>query len=409
MKTKKSWIELTLFHLLVVSILGIALRSKILFSLPFIQFDYLRNAHSHFAFGGWLTLSLLLGMAYNLLPARIHEKPVYQWAFRGVTVSSWGMVVTFPILGYSFLSISFSTLFIFSTYLFGWCFIRDLLKTDVNKPVRLLAISSVAYLLLSSAGPFTLAFLMAGKSHSFILLRDAVFSYLHFQYNGFFTLAVLSLLFHSLLPLGSDRDKKNIHRLAIWIVISVIPSLFLSFLWHNPGWLIRWVAMAGSLMVGVSVVWFVIAAAPLLPLVKFSSTLLRNMGILSISAFILKMILQCLTIFPHIGNAVFGIRPIIIGFLHLVFLVFVSLFLLVYFAKDGMLHTSNRMMKSGLLVFSSGALLIVALLMIQGLSILLAKVSHLFPILHWAASIWVFSGALLIVMGQRTKNPITIQ
>src|SRR6186713_2875343 len=268
MRSKKSWIELSLIHLMAVSILGIALRSKILFSLPFINFDYLRNAHSHFAFGGWITLSFMLIMAYNLLPGRFHEKPVYQWIFRGITFSSWGMLITFPILGYTFLSIAFSTLFIFITYLFGWCFTRDLLKSDVNKSVRLFAISSVAFLLLSSAGPYTLAYLLAEKSRNLILLRDAVFSYLHFQYNGFFTLGVLAILFHSLLPSASERDKKNIHRLAVWMVISVVPSLFLSFLWHNPGWLIRSVALAGSLLTGISLACFIIAGMPRLPVTK---------------------------------------------------------------------------------------------------------------------------------------------
>jgi hypothetical protein len=58
------------------------------------------------------------------------------------------------------------------------------------------------------------------------------------------------------------------------------------------------------------------------------------MILLSIGAFVLKMVLQSLTIFAGVGNAVFGDRPVIIGFLHLVFLGFVSPFILAYYTQE---------------------------------------------------------------------------
>ena len=58
-------------------------------------------------------------------------------------------------------------------------------------------------------------------------------------------------------------------------------------------------------------------------------------------SFGLKMFLNVGTIIPALGHAVYGDRPVIIGFLHLVFLAFVSFFLhgilieLGYFRRNG--------------------------------------------------------------------------
>src|SRR5215471_11154239 len=131
MKAKNLWTTFTLINLCIVALLGMTLRTKLLFTVPFIDFKNFLSAHSHFAFGGWVTLALMLLYITNLLPNEQQQKKTYQWILWGIEISAVGMVVTFPFQGYGLFSIIFSTLFIFFTYAFSWIFIKDLRKTRV--------------------------------------------------------------------------------------------------------------------------------------------------------------------------------------------------------------------------------------------------------------------------------------
>jgi hypothetical protein len=102
-------------------------------------------------------------------------------------------------------------------------------------------------MVISSAGLFRLAWLFASKSPDMFAYRDALYTYLHFQYNGFFTLAVFALFFHKLEAKISAGAKKNIFGFSLWLCISIIPSLFLTYLWRNPNEIYQVIAIAGSI------------------------------------------------------------------------------------------------------------------------------------------------------------------
>mgnify|MGYP001796781573 CR=1 FL=1 len=53
------WIKIVLINLLFVAAIGVVLRYKILFALPFVDQKHLLHVHSHFAFAGWITQALL--------------------------------------------------------------------------------------------------------------------------------------------------------------------------------------------------------------------------------------------------------------------------------------------------------------------------------------------------------------
>jgi hypothetical protein len=122
----------------------------------------------------------------------------------------------------------------------------------------------------------------------------------------------------------------------------------------------------------------------------------RYILLLSMAAFVLKMFLQSFTIFPLIGNAVFGDRPVIIGFLHLVFLGFVSPFILAYYTQKMMLNIRIRLTGYALVIFISGAIFNEIILMVQGLGVMFLKGSIYFYWLLWITSLWLLAGAILI-------------
>jgi hypothetical protein len=409
MKNRNFWISLSLLNLCVVTILGVVLRSKALFELPAIDYNHLLNAHSHFAFGGWVTLALLVLMTSAFLTESQKKHSVYQIIFLGIFASTWGLLLTLPFAGYTTFSSYISTLFIFITYIFGWVFIKDIRDAKVSKTTLLLSIASVVCLLLSSLGSFALAFLFASKSLDAILYRDALFSYLHLQYNGFFTLAVFALLFHKLETKMSPEAKKNIYRFSILLVISILPSMFLSYHWHDPSVLFHMIAITGSILVLLSLAWFIFILRSLREVYKSASPVLKFLGVLSFGAFMLKMFLQSFTIINFVGNLVFGDRPIIMGFLHLVFLCFVSLFLLAYVAQTGVLNTEKKFTKLSLVVFALGVVINEILLWMQGIGAMFTQSSDLFQWLLWGAGIWLFIGALLINIASLRNTPGLIE
>jgi len=403
MKTKNIWVDLSILSLCIVAFLGFILRSKILFSLPWINYLYFLDVHSHFAFEGWVTLALLFLFVHELLPEPFSKRPVYQWLFGGIVLSSFGILLAMPFNNKSFLASFFSFLFILISYVFGWMFLKDVQKTPVNKTVRLLSVSAIVSLILSSAGPITLVWLQVTKSIHATLYRDALYVYLHLQYNGFFTLAVFALLFHKLYPKISKKEQKNFYWFSVLICISIFPSLFLSFLWQDPNNLFRVIAITGSILILMSVAWFIFSALSIFRFSKLVVSAVRYILFLSAAAFVLKMLLQSFTIFPLVGNAVFGDRPVIIGFLHLVFLGFVSPFILAYYVQKNMLNLKIKLTRYALIIFIFGIVCNELTLMLQGLGAMFLKSSYLFSWILWVISFWLMTGALL-VFAARVKS-----
>ena len=217
---------------------GVILRCKILFSIPGIDFKNMLQGHSHFAFGGWITLGVLTLMTYEILPESSSGRNLYRWLLATVFLTSLGMLLTFPVTGYAFLSILFSTLFIVATYIFSWFFIKDLLKSSASRSVIILCIVSLLSLVLSS-GLFTLAYILASHSLNTMLYRDAIYTYLHLQYNGFFTVGIFALFFNTVGKNLSEIGERNVWRFAIALSVCVLPTMFLSYLWHYESIVIR--------------------------------------------------------------------------------------------------------------------------------------------------------------------------
>ena len=392
------WVTIAIVNLSVVALLGLVMRLKMIFSIPFIDFKYILHAHSHFAFGGWVTLALLALFSYKLLPHSQNRKPIYNWLLGGIFFNACGMLLSFPFQGYGIFSILFSTLFIFTTYAYAVVFIRDLRNTQVNPTVKLLATASVVYMVLSSAGAFTLAYLLATKSTNVFLYKDAIYTYLHLQYNGFFTLAIFSLMIHHLELYG-----KGSRTFAHLMNIAVLPSMFMSYLWHYPDMAIRIVAIAGSALVITATIWFFIMLARNWERFKHLKRATRNIATLAMISFALKMIFQSLTIIPSLGPLVFANRPVIIGFLHLVLLGFVTLYLLAHFIQCGLFPDRRHAILS-VALFIVGVLINEVVLLTQGLGVMLMISSKMANWLLLGAAGLLFLGGLLMAISKIRSN-----
>jgi hypothetical protein len=392
MMSKKSfWVGLCLLNLCIVAILGVTLRSKIVFSIPLVDYRQVLSAHSHFAFGGWVGLSLMTLLVFNVLPV-FHKK--YIWILAGIEISSLGMGLLFPFLGYDSITVTFSSLYIVISFAFAWLFLKDLLKTSVHNSVKLLGVSAIVSMILSSLGPLGLSYILISKSGNSLLYRDSIYTFLHFQYNGFFTLSVFTLVLNEIIK-KRYQINVNAKRFALFLSLSVLPSLFLSMLWHNSS-LLYLLAGIGCILILISLYYFLKVVVEFPWDDFYNKRLALNMWKLAAFSFGLKMALNVGTIFPKLGNAIYGNRPLIIGFLHLVFLGFVSFYILSSLIEDNFFKSKNQQIKFPFLLFGFGIIANESLLMLQGLEILFKTNSTLYSWLLWGVSIILFMGAAAI-------------
>lgn len=392
-KEKRFWIGLSLLNLCLVALFGSLMRSKLLFAIPFLDYRNLLSAHSHFAFSGWAGLALITLLVYDVLPAEKAQKKSYQRILWGLEITSLGMAFTFPFTGYNLLSIFFSSAYIFVTFFFGWRFFNDLKSRPSLPPVvRLLSVGAVASLIISSVGPAALSYILITKSGTSLLYRDSVYTFLHFQYNGFFTLSVFAVFFSRWVRKGVVLPASATPFSRV-LVASVVPALFLALLWHNLT-VFYVLAAIGCVCILTSVAYFfpVLRSAVTNGAVK--QPLANVLLIAAFVSFALKMLLTVGTLYPPLGRAVYGARPVIIGFLHLVFLAFVSFFLFSTFLQDKYFTRATKTVAFPFYLFGAGVLLNEIFLMVQGLGILFKTNSNVYNWLLWGAAILLFVGAL---------------
>ena len=405
MMSKKSfWIGLCLVNLFIVAILGVTLRSKIIFSIPAIDYRQVLSAHSHFAFGGWVGLSLITLLIFDVLPV-FHKK--YIWILAGIEISSLGMGLLFPFLGYSPITVTFSSLYIVVSFVFAWMFLKDLVRSSQPNSIKLLGVSAIISMILSALGPLGLSYILLSKSGNSLLYRDSIYTFLHFQYNGFFTLSIFTLVLNHLYKKGYEINE-NAKRFALFLCLSIIPSLFLSMLWHNSS-VLYIVAGLGCLLILISLFYFLKFVIEFPWNSFFEKRLALNLWKLSAFSFGLKMALNVGTIFPKLGNAIYGNRPVIIGFLHLVFLGFVSFYILSTLIETNFFKRRGNQIRLPFFLFGAGIVANESILMLQGLEILFKTNSTLYSWLLWGVSIILLAGAATILASYLIADRFTQQ
>lgn len=401
MTKQKLWITISLFHLCLVAMLGFLLRSKILFSIPFIDYRNLLAAHTHFAFNGWVSFSLFALFTYTFI--RQEQRSPFFRLLWGVAIACWGMLIALLVQGFGGAALFFSVAYVVAAAWFIVLFLKRGPRMTVQQPAHLLALGALGSTVLSVAGPVMLGWLWYSGNLNAIQHRDAQYYYLHFQYNGLFTLGVFALAFAQLFGQNAPPAAR---RFALLQCGAVIPTLFLSLLWHpHPIWF--YVAAA------IGVVLLIISLVALWPIRHrllagslFEHRIARTLWRLVLLSFVIKSLLQSGTLVPELGQAVFGLRSIIIGFLHLIFLGLVSLYILAHYIQWRGLTAEKWATRMAVWVFTSGVLMQEALLGIQGTSLLFGTNSPLYNWLLWGAAMLLFVGAVLMLVASTKAGEI---
>ena len=233
----KFWLKFSLLNLCIVGLLGVLMRYKIGFEFPYFNQKNLQHSHSHFAFSGWVSHTLMTLMVYYLQTKIIgFSGNKYRKLIIANLICSFGMLIFFILQGYGVISIAFSTASIFVSYAFAYQFNKDLKLINNDFLSKKWFQAALFFNVISSFGTFYLAYMMVSKNVVQDLYLSSIYYYLHFQYNGWFFFGCMGLVF------GFLNLKKSEHPFFETtfklFTIACIPAYFLSTLWLNlPLWL----------------------------------------------------------------------------------------------------------------------------------------------------------------------------
>jgi hypothetical protein len=264
--------------------------------------------------------------------------------------------------------------------------------------------AALVMLVLSTFGTFFLAWLMMQKGYSQEWYIGSVYFFLHFQYNGWFLFAILGFFYYFLsrIPYQSGcHARTQVYRLLLF---SVVPAFFLSALWMRiPAWM-YWSAVAAGLLQLWALYYF---SKVLFRCVRSTraevSVAVKWLWGFALLAFILKILMQALSVIPSVTHFAFGFRPIVIGYLHMVLLGLVSFFLVGFFLQQRLIWLETRLARTGVWVFLAAVVANEVLLMVQGLFSIWYQAVRYANHLLFALAILIFAGLAMMLAGQRSN------
>ncbi len=394
----KNWFRLGLFNIAIVALYGVLMRYKIAFDFPLLDQKNLLHAHSHFAFSGWISHILYSGLALLMAPfinARRQQR--YKILIGVNLVSAFGMLIAFTAQGYKAFSITCSTLSIVVAVVYACLFIGDLKNLPAGHPSRSWSATGLLLNVLSAAGPLSLVYMMASKNIDHGFYVGSVYYFLHFQYSGWFFFGSMALV-AAILPDGFPSLK----RYFVLFALTVIPTFFLSVLWAKlPLWLYM-ITVIATLVQLATWMTLLIKSLPALKRQKAKaySYWVNVFFYTAAGALTLKFILQAVSVIPALSHLVFGFRPVVIAYLHLVLLGVYSLFIIGYLFRQGFI-APTKVAKTAALFFLSGVLLNELFLGIQGLAAFTyTLIPHVNEMLLGAAVV-LLGGATFMTISQR--------
>lgn len=278
------------------------------------------HAHSHTALLGWIYLGLTT-LIYRIFLQEAQKPKLYKRIFIVTNVSIMGMLITFPFQGYALFSIIFSTLFLFSSYWYAWFAMKHIPNKFKNRFSWLLIKTSLWYLVISSIGPWTIGAVMATLGSESIWYKSSIYFYLHFQYNGWFILALLGFLFYVLEEKGARFNYQKLRSFLYLFNFGVILTVCLSFLWFVPPLVFYILGAIGALAQ-------LLAFTELYSLIReYFGLIKRTFGkqiflLFEIAAglMVAKLVMQVFSAHPYFATLAYHLKDFVIGYLHLVFL-----------------------------------------------------------------------------------------
>ena len=328
MKNINFWLRFSVLNFLIVAVLGVLMRYKIAYSLPIVDQKHVQEAHSHFAFYGWIT-QIIYVLIIRYLHGILSEQQLKKYHTLLVinAIAAFVMIPSFIYNGYYWASIAASTAALLTSFAFFFFLLKDLKgKQDLVKPWF---IGGLFFAVISSIGVFGLSYMMSSGDMTQNLYLASTYYYLHFQYNGFFIFTCIGLLFHSLREIGAEILEKD-NKMIFWLMfVGCVIGFGLSVLWMKmPLWIFV-VIILGTIAQTIGAVKLYLVLKKNWPKLVLNFSALQRFVLMYVGfAFFAKIVLQLGSTIPALSQFAFGFRNVVIAYLHLILLMCVSAFLI---------------------------------------------------------------------------------
>lgn len=397
----ESWSKISLTFFCIIAIFGTIMRLTP-FTKIFIAYEHILHAHSHVAFQGWIYTALFLLITKLYLSNKLIKQGKYKLQFILTLIVILGIMFSFIFQGYAFYSILFSSLFQVLNYWFIYRFFKDVKKNkSILKHHFSLQFIKVGLIMLalSTVGPWAVGVLSAKGFAGSEYFNAALYFFLHFQYNGWFTFAIIGLFFWMLEHYQIKFKLKQAKISFLLFSFSIIPAYTLSLLGMSFRNYFIAIGFLAAILQLSALTYLVIAVISSLKNIQLainncSLLLLIFVGI----SFTLKTILQLLSVFPVFEKLAFENRFLIIDFIHLVMIGFISFFILAIFLQ---IEYLKRTIYSKIGTLSLIAGFVASELILLGLGLNLPITSGQIALL--IASGMMAIGVILVFTGQQTK------
>ncbi|WP_420583401.1 hypothetical protein [Reichenbachiella sp.] len=360
------WSRVSLVFLLIIAVIGALLRGASFLQLPF-SYEHLRHSHSHVAFQGWIYTLLVVILTHEYIPRQKIKSHKYQWLIGMTCLVIVGILVSFALQGYAFFSILFSSLFQLLSYWFTYRFFIDVEKTGPHV-LSLKWIKTGLWLgIVSSIAPWFIGVVSAKGMAGTELYHALIYFFLHFQYNGWFVFVAIGLFYSFIERSGIKLDIKANNRFYYLWLLAVVPAYGLSLLGMSFSDWARVPAAIAAILQGMALVYFVPTSLSIYQLeFKQKSSWVRCLLLISFFSFLLKTMLQGISVLPQMKELAFFSRNIVMAFMHLSLIGVLTFFFLCWLLIKKWIP-ENSLSKVGVLLIVSGFLSTECILVLSGL------------------------------------------
>lgn len=393
---KRSWLIVCLVNFCIAVIMGVLMRLAYVIPIDF-NYGYLLHAHSHTVILGWCYLAVYGFLVHQFLSKEEQEKPIYNRLFWITEVAVVGMMVSFPFQGYAFFSILFSTLHIFCSYYAAYLLWKHHQKD--NKLESKTLKTALAFMILSTFGVWCLGPAVACGAKDSAFYNSAIQFFLHFQFNGWFVLAVLMVFCNYNRKLGIVFNSKLYQRCLVLYIIGLVLTFALPLGWFYPYVFLKWCNTIGVLLQLLAIYYFFKMLLPALkPIKQKNNSSTFRLYQLALICLVIKILLQVMTIVPEIALVAHSIRNLTVGFIHLIMIGIVNTMLFSFITTTSYFDVKRRSGSLSIGVFLIGFIVMELLLFVQGYCSWRSNPSiPNFAILIMMASLFIAIGLFLLL------------
>ena len=187
---------------------------------------------------------------------------------------------------------------------------------------------------VSSIGPLALGPISAMGLKDSVWYNYAIYFYLHFQYNGWFFMAITGLLILGY-PDWEESNRVLLKRSAGYLNLAIVLTLFLSVLGHGNT---HWFNLIGGTGAVIQLIVMIKLAGSFVSYHNRPGNIVRERNVvllkLAMLSLLLKLVLQVFSAFPFLTAFIEGTRGVIIAYLHLVLIGFVSFCILYFYIRE---------------------------------------------------------------------------